>query len=58
LGKTFSLQKILRLQDVASRFSIFLWGRGGMPPDPPSQLVPLRVLVASTGLVWILRTSD
>lgn len=26
LGKTFSLQKTLRLQDFASRFSKFLWG--------------------------------
>ena len=50
LGKTFSLQKTLRLQDFASRFSKFVWG---VPSHPPSQLAPLRVLVASTGLVWI-----
>ena len=39
LGKTISVQKTLRLQDFASRFSKFLLG-GGMPPDPPSQLAP------------------
>jgi hypothetical protein len=33
LGKTFSLQKTLKLQDFAYRFSKILLG--GMPPDPP-----------------------
>ena len=44
LGKTFSLQKPLRLQDFASRFS-----KNFYRADPPSQLAP----AASTGLVWI-----
>jgi hypothetical protein len=26
---------------------------GGMPPNPPIQLTPWRVLAASTGLAWI-----
>jgi hypothetical protein len=33
LGKTFSLQKTLILQDFASRFSKYLWG-GHVPRTP------------------------